>query len=123
MPIGGVRSWRQGFCAELAGDLNETLATKLPLRFYFKRPIGQFFPPDVLLETVHQGSRRPAAGLYCRWLIAERSISSAPCSRIQGSGSSEDGIHPAALSAQLHHPLERGYRCACGHCPCAALAA
>jgi carboxymethylenebutenolidase len=57
--------------AELAGDLDETLATMSPnphlvnvptmvggqgpqavRRFYAKRLIGQFFPPDVVFETV-----------------------------------------------------------------------
>lgn len=57
--------------AELAGDLDQTLATMSPnphlvnvptmvggqgpqsvRRFYAKRLIGQFFPPDVLFETV-----------------------------------------------------------------------
>jgi carboxymethylenebutenolidase len=57
--------------AELAGDLDETLATMAPnphlvnvptmvggqgpegvRRFYSKRLIGQFFPPDVRFETV-----------------------------------------------------------------------
>ena len=57
--------------AELAGDLDETLATMSPdphlvnvptmvggqgpqgvRRFYAKRLIGQFFPPDVAFETV-----------------------------------------------------------------------
>ena len=57
--------------AELAGDLDETLATMSPdphlvnvptmvggqgpqgvSRFYAKRLIGQFFPPDVAFETV-----------------------------------------------------------------------
>ena len=59
--------------AELAGDLDETLATMSPdphlvnvptmvggqgpqgvRRFYAKRLIGQFFPPDVAFETVSQ---------------------------------------------------------------------
>ncbi|MHC4858173.1 MAG: dienelactone hydrolase, partial [Planctomycetota bacterium] len=46
--------------AELAGDLDQTLATMAPSgqgpqgvrTFYSKRLIGQFFPPDVTIETI-----------------------------------------------------------------------